>query len=1012
MQGKQIYPFWLPIQTLLVCVLGCSVLCAQQALPGDGNPPLSTAYNSLSQQFAVKKPALQEGFKNPGDVWLLYSEDFDRLSGAAQSYLLRKYGILEFAAMGREHDKINDPALDLLSGTQSETSSATSGSNIVVGYNDASLSVYGSSISYSKDSGRTWKQTSSPLFPFGQGFGDPVIAVGPDGIFYHSYLAATGSGNSAVAVTRSVDGGASWTRPVNASAQITSGAAFHDKDWMTVDNSSSQFRGYIYVTWVRFTIERLQKSGIGLVRSSDGGKTWSLFKIIGKPNNDAGFVQGPMVATGPAGEVYVAYFDSRIPGIALVKSTDGGDNFSEPAVVIQDASLRTSKILSGGFATQPFPSIAVDNTDGPNRGAVYVTVNVTPARQNDESDVVLVKSADGGITWSKPLRVNDDETGTDQFQPSVAVARDGAVGVMWYDRRNDPTNNVLLDVYAAVSKDGGNNFLKNRRITPGSWILLPTPLDFRTNYHGDYNQISAGSLGLVFNWSDDESGIGSDISVAVLPPSDAAVAPPDFAFSGKIIAADVLAGSSTTFKLSSSRLNGFDGAITLEGNSTYPDFKFKFSSDELKSETEFTLTVDVPPSAPAGTYPLKVVGKGAGLTRTAGLRLTVHNAGETREAPRAISDIRTPLFQPKAVFDAAGTLHIVSFAGSNSSRLLYTQHRDGSQIASSTVFDIDGSSQVSNHAVGVDTAGKITVVWQMLNRVSRITDLFLSRSTDNGATFSAPVNLTHNTTERVSVLRPSMAVAKSGTIHLAFVQHDRNSGFRDVYYMATSDGGATLTPKVNVSNSGGKYPDFYGEFPSLVLDAAESVNVFYIYSTFDTFGDVYFSRSGDGAKFSTPTKISKTGSDLFIEAPSAAIDPAGNINVAFIQFDFFQDNPDIYLSRSTDGGANFSEPFLAVQLSSELGLMSAPPLLGVDNSGTLGIAFPALVSGPLFPGGRDVLFCKSIDGGMTFSPIINLSGNLGLERTNPLPVVNEAGLLTVLWEDETGGNSQIFLALP
>ncbi|HEV8131617.1 MAG TPA: sialidase family protein, partial [Acidobacteriota bacterium] len=760
MRGKHHYSFRLPIQTLLVCVLGCGFLNAQKERPGDGNAPLSTAHNSLSQQFAVKKPTLQEGFKNRDDLWLLYSEDFDHLSGAAQSYLLRKYGILEFAAVRRERDKINDPALDLLSRHQSETSSATFGSNIVVGYNDASISVYGSSISYSNDGGRTWKQTSPPLFPFGQGFGDPVIAVGPDGEFYHSFLAATGAGNSAVAVTRSVDGGAAWARAVNAASQATSGASFHDKDWMTVDKSRSQFRGSVYVTWVRFTVERLQKSGIGLVRSADGGKTWSPFKIIGKPNSDAGFVQGPMVATGPAGEVYVAYFDSRIPGIALVKSTDGGDNFNEPVAVIRDASLSTSRILSGGFATPPFPSIAVDNTDGPNRGAVYVTVNVTPARPNDESDVVLVKSTDGGVNWSKPLRVNDDETDTDQFQPSLAVADDGAVGVMWYDRRNDPANNVLLDVYAAVSKDGGNSFLKNRRITPGSWILLPTPLDSRTNYHGDYNQISAGSLGFVLNWSDDESGISSDISVAVLPPpSDAALAPPDFALSGKTLAVDVFAGSSATFKLSSSRLNGFDGAIVLEGNSAYPDFKFKFSSAELKSETEFTLTVAVPPSAPAGTYPLKVVGKGAGLTRAEGLRLTVHNAGETREAPRAISDIRTTLFQPKAVVDAGGNLHIVSFAGSNSSRLLYTRHRDGSQVASSTVFDIDGSSQVSNHAVGVDTAGNITVVWQLSNRVTRITNLFLSRSTDNGATFSAPVNVTSNTTDRVSILRPSLAVA-------------------------------------------------------------------------------------------------------------------------------------------------------------------------------------------------------------------------------------------------------------
>src|SRR3989442_3054419 len=190
------------------------------------NPPLSTASNSLSNFFGQKQPVLQKNYKNPEDLWLLYSPDFDRLSGNAQSYLLRKYGIQEFTLPQRD-GKVNDEGLDLLNRTQSETSSATAGSNIVVVYNDAGLPFYGSAISFSKDGGRTWKQTFPPVFAFGEGLGDPVVAAGPDDIFYFSFLAFNGSGFSTIGLTRSIDGGATWSKLVNATAGVTGGTNFH-----------------------------------------------------------------------------------------------------------------------------------------------------------------------------------------------------------------------------------------------------------------------------------------------------------------------------------------------------------------------------------------------------------------------------------------------------------------------------------------------------------------------------------------------------------------------------------------------------------------------------------------------------------------------------------------------------------------------------------------------------------------------------------------------------------------
>jgi hypothetical protein len=77
------------------------------------------------------------------------------------------------------------------------------------------------------------------------------------------------------------------------------------------------------------------------------------------------------------------------------------------------------------------------------------------------SDIFILRSTDGGNTWPRvPVRVNDtveptpSGLGTDQFMPSVAVNGDGAVGVCWYDRRNDRFG-FLIDRYCAKSLDGG-----------------------------------------------------------------------------------------------------------------------------------------------------------------------------------------------------------------------------------------------------------------------------------------------------------------------------------------------------------------------------------------------------------------------------------------------------------------------------------------------------------------------------------------------------------------------------
>jgi hypothetical protein len=124
-------------------------------------------------------------------------------------------------------------------------------------------------------------------------------------------------------------------------------------------------------------------------------------------------------------------------------------------------------------------------------------------------------STDGGNTWSKkPVRVNDDATTNDQWQPAIAVTPDGSyVGIFWYDRRLDPANN-LIDRFGAIGTVSGHsvNFAPNFRITDFSFppAFLQDPFWFAQNpsapYMSDYDMATADNSYFYTTWGDNRLG--------------------------------------------------------------------------------------------------------------------------------------------------------------------------------------------------------------------------------------------------------------------------------------------------------------------------------------------------------------------------------------------------------------------------------------------------------------------------------------------------------------------------
>jgi alpha-glucosidase len=98
--------------------------------------------------------------------------------------------------------------------------------------------------------------------------------------------------------------------------------------------------------------------------------------------------------------------------------------------------------------------MGVDITRGKDRGSIYVCWGDT---RNGDPDVFLIVSRDGGETWSKPLRVNKDDKGKEQWFPWLVVDPvDGSVNIAYYDR--GAQEGTLTDVTLARSVDGGRTF--------------------------------------------------------------------------------------------------------------------------------------------------------------------------------------------------------------------------------------------------------------------------------------------------------------------------------------------------------------------------------------------------------------------------------------------------------------------------------------------------------------------------------------------------------------------------
>jgi Neuraminidase (sialidase) len=361
--------------------------------------------------------------------------------------------------------------------------------SIVINPKNPNNVVAGSVLNYyhfSNDGGKTW-QTDKLKSPYGV-WGDPCLVADANGRTYYFHLSDPTGENwiSEEILDRMVcqwsdDGGMSW------SDGTYFGLAHpkdQDKEWAAVDFRTN----HIACTWTQFdkynSKDEADKSNILFAQSVDRGESWSeaiqINQFSGNCLDDDGTAEGAVPAYGPRGEIYVAW--SLNYKIYFDYSLDGGKTWQENDVRVSRQPGGWTIDIPGMNRTNGMPVTACDVSEGPFKGAVYVCWGDTRNGQNN-ADIWITGSMDGGKTWNEPVRVNDDETERHQFLPWLSVDPiTGYLYCVFYDRRN--TTGDETEVYIAYSKDAGqtwvNEKISGEPFTPKAGAFM-----------GDYNNISA-----------------------------------------------------------------------------------------------------------------------------------------------------------------------------------------------------------------------------------------------------------------------------------------------------------------------------------------------------------------------------------------------------------------------------------------------------------------------------------------------------------------------------------------
>ncbi len=327
-------------------------------------------------------------------------------------------------------------------------------------------------------------------------------------ILWQEIVFSGGSHGGEIFFSRSIDGGRTFSEPVNLS-NTPAGAAKGRLTARYWDNGSLDIveanDGSLFVAWTEY------EGRLWFRYSTDRGESFS--DPLHVAGNNIEPARGPSIASGENGNVYLVWTVGEDPSadIRFARSTDGGRSFSEPRTVFKsdghsdapkiavdsneiihlvyaespagmfrryqirytrldqdgnalEGSRELSEALSDDFNSMNFPSLALDDSDN-----IYIVWELYPDRTNRPLGLGFTYSGDGGETFDSPSVIPGTDDPALGFNGSLqgllmrklSVNNEGEIAIVNNTFRQNQSSHIWL-IRGKIGKqrldDPGKNY--------------------------------------------------------------------------------------------------------------------------------------------------------------------------------------------------------------------------------------------------------------------------------------------------------------------------------------------------------------------------------------------------------------------------------------------------------------------------------------------------------------------------------------------------------------------------
>src|SRR5213080_674385 len=352
----------------------------------------------------------------------------------------------------------------------------TNGNTMSIGwrqFDSVSSNFRQAGFAHTTNGGRTW--ISAGVLQRNVFRSDPVLNSDSAGRFFYLSLLQTFFDD----LWRSLNGGQSWA--------FLTRAYGGDKQWFTIDKTNSTGHGFQYQFWS----DGANFGGRQFTRSTNGGLTW--MNPIDIPNSPA----FGTLDVDSNGNLFIGGVELEGGQVWCVRSTNAKNgavvpNFDQSTAVDLGGKIVAGQLINPqGLAGQSF--LAVDRSGTSTNNNIYMLASVQPAGFTSGTDVIFVRSTNGGQTFSAPRRINDDPVNHVKWHwfGALSVAPSGQIDAVWLDTRN-AANNINSQLFYSYSLDGGNTWSLNVAISNSFNPYLGYPNQDKL---GDYITIVSDNAG-------------------------------------------------------------------------------------------------------------------------------------------------------------------------------------------------------------------------------------------------------------------------------------------------------------------------------------------------------------------------------------------------------------------------------------------------------------------------------------------------------------------------------------